>query len=157
VRTARTLGDGAADDAAACDFDCSAVQCGDGHTNTAASESCDAGDVDGDGRADDTSFCNRDCTPPVCGDGIVNLAAGEFCDDADGGARLPRWARAGGEHPGCRGLAGGGVGRGASGLDGERARARCRTGRARKSGGAQGVGVAGYAGSGSPVSESWPA
>ena len=88
---------------AACDADCTAASCGDGHINGAAGEDCDDSgesaqcDVDctavacGDGQANasageacddggDSTTCDADCTAPECGDGYANAAAGEACD-----------------------------------------------------------------------------
>ncbi len=73
-------------DSTQCDYDCTQVECGDGHINQAAGESCDDGDpFDGDG-------CDRDCLPEkgwictgepsdcfeICGDGLV--VGEEECD-----------------------------------------------------------------------------
>ena len=71
-------GAGAGTDSATCDFDCTAVVCGDDHTNTAAGEVCDPGAV-----GTYSSTCNIDCTFPSCGDGLHNAPAGEGCDDGN--------------------------------------------------------------------------
>lgn len=71
-------GSGAGVDSAVCDFDCTAVLCGDGHANTSAGEVCDPGAV-----GTYSSTCNIDCTAPSCGDGLHNAPAGEGCDDAN--------------------------------------------------------------------------
>ncbi|MDC0718118.1 DUF4215 domain-containing protein [Nannocystis bainbridge] len=55
-----------------CDSDCTPAECGDGHHNPAAGESCD------DGNEDEVE-CRSDCTR--CGDGIPQ--AGEECDDGN--------------------------------------------------------------------------
>jgi cysteine-rich repeat protein len=63
---------------------CKTSACGDGHTNTAAGETCDTL-----GGAD-TNGCNGKnagavaCHGAVCGDGYVNTAAGEECDTLGG-------------------------------------------------------------------------
>jgi HEPN domain-containing protein len=76
-------GDGVADDAAICDFDCSPVLCGDGYPNQAADEGCDAGDADGDGVADNAAS-EHQILASVVGDGVRNPAAGEVCDGSEG-------------------------------------------------------------------------
>ncbi len=63
-------------ESAACDADCTAAMCGDGHTNAMAGEACDAA-----GAA--TATCDPDCTAPLCGDGVLNTSAGEACDDTN--------------------------------------------------------------------------
>ncbi len=67
----------------ACDSDCTAPECGDGHLNpvfvppgTVKPERCDT--------AGDSDICDADCSPRVCGDGYVNAKAGEECDDNSG-------------------------------------------------------------------------
>ncbi len=65
-------------DDALCNFDCTAVLCGDGHANAAAGEECEPPTA---GQA--TCECNVVCTLPVCGDGHVNEVAGEDCDEGD--------------------------------------------------------------------------
>lgn len=62
-------------DTATCDSDCTAVMCGDSHTNSAAGEPCDDGG--------ESAGCDADCTLVVCGDGLHNEAAGEQCDDGN--------------------------------------------------------------------------
>jgi cysteine-rich repeat protein len=71
--------DGIAADRASCDSDCTAVVCGDGHTNTAANETCDTGV---DGTPTDSASCDSDCTAVVCGDGHRNTVS-EECDDGN--------------------------------------------------------------------------
>ncbi len=91
-------------ESAACDVDCTAVECGDGTVNMTAGETCDdsgesetcdadctaaecgdmtvnatAGEACDDGGR--TVTCNADCTMAGCGDGVVNMTAGETCDD----------------------------------------------------------------------------
>ncbi|MFY0536760.1 DUF4215 domain-containing protein [Nannocystis pusilla] len=56
-----------------CDADCTAVECGDGHHNPAAGESCD------DGNMIDNDECRNNCT--TCGNGIPQ--PGEECDDGN--------------------------------------------------------------------------
>ncbi|MEZ4380477.1 MAG: DUF4215 domain-containing protein [Nannocystaceae bacterium] len=91
---------------ATCDADCTLATCGDGHTNAAAGEECDDGNlingdrcnnscerntcgdgvVDADEECDDgaeTATCDADCTLAACGDGYTNAAAGEACDDGN--------------------------------------------------------------------------
>ncbi len=89
-----------------CDDDCTVAECGDGHHNPAAGETCDDGnDVDTDGcpstcrlascgdglvhegvedcDGGETDVCNDDCTASACGDGTLNVTAGEVCDDGN--------------------------------------------------------------------------
>lgn len=58
---------------AACDDDCSPVECGDGNVNEADGEQCDD--------MGESATCNADCSPAMCSDGKVNMTAGEECDD----------------------------------------------------------------------------
>jgi len=60
-------------DSLACDIDCTAAMCGDGHHNSAAGESCDDGNMVNDDE------CRNDCT--TCGNGIPQ--PGEECDDGN--------------------------------------------------------------------------
>ncbi|MCG8422586.1 MAG: proteoliaisin, partial [Proteobacteria bacterium] len=62
-------------DTRTCDFDCTAVECGDEHHNAQA-EFCDEGGVD-------TRRCDSDCTRVECGDSHRNEAADEECDDGN--------------------------------------------------------------------------
>jgi cysteine-rich repeat protein len=89
---------------AACDGDCTAVLCGDSHTNVLAGEQCDDGGMlggcsdectlpvgeCGNGEpnlfedcddAGDSATCDADCTFVACGDGHINAVVGEACDD----------------------------------------------------------------------------
>ncbi len=60
---------------AACDADCSTVECGDGFFNAVA-EQCDDGT--------DSQLCNGGtCKTSKCGDGYWNPLSGEECDDAN--------------------------------------------------------------------------
>jgi cysteine-rich repeat protein len=77
-----TCGDGIVDgdeacdemgEAASCDADCTAVECGDGTVNATAGEACD--------EIGETASCDADCTLAECQDGTLNVAAGEICDD----------------------------------------------------------------------------
>ena len=71
---------GAAGDGATCDDDCSAANCGDGHTNSVSGEQCDDGNfTTGDGCCDKpggfplspSAECPRgQCVVEFCGDGI---------------------------------------------------------------------------------------
>jgi len=107
VEGAETCDDGI--ETASCDSDCTAVSCGDSHTNTAAGEECDDGNGsntdacvgscvaarcgDGyvrsgveqcdDGNLDDTDTCGNDCITNTCGNGSVD--GGEACDPGSGG------------------------------------------------------------------------
>jgi len=58
-------------DSPTCDADCSAVRCGDAHTNEDAGEECDTTLVDS-GPPPAVAGCDSDCTEPACGDGQVN-------------------------------------------------------------------------------------
>jgi hypothetical protein len=78
---AATCGDGVVDageecddagESKACDADCSAAQCGDGHVNDAAGEVCD--------EAGESLSCDADCSLSQCGDGVINMVAGESCE-----------------------------------------------------------------------------
>ncbi len=80
-RWSATCGDGVPDvgeacdasaETAACDADCTAVQCGDGVRNVTAGELCDS--------IVDTPGCDSDCTANTCGDGYWNVET-EQCDD----------------------------------------------------------------------------
>jgi cysteine-rich repeat protein len=83
-----------ADDAATCDDDCTAVDCGDGHINT-VKEACDDGALNGNpcGYNDPScTRCNSTCTGttspggPFCGDAVIQTA-NETCDNGnDNGA-----------------------------------------------------------------------
>jgi hypothetical protein len=64
-------------DDAECNFDCTAVLCGDGHQNAAAGEQCEP-------MAPGVSTCEcdaDDCSTPMCGDSFANMMAGEECDE----------------------------------------------------------------------------
>ena len=81
-------------DTAACDSDCTAVYCGDNHTNHAAGEVCDQGSANGQPcpyagmTAGQTCVrCAADCktenntqAAPYCGDGNTDTEYGEVCD-----------------------------------------------------------------------------
>jgi cysteine-rich repeat protein len=56
---------------------CMFSKCGDGYSNSAASEQCDSG-----GQITAACIGSR-CTLSRCGDGFVNSAAGEQCDDGN--------------------------------------------------------------------------
>ncbi len=58
---------------AACDDDCTFVDCGDENVNEAAGEICDEGG--------ESFSCDSDCTEVECGDGVVNESHDEICDD----------------------------------------------------------------------------
>lgn len=60
-----------------CDRDCTRAVCGDGYTNEAAGEDCDAGAANG--TLD--SECSATCKDIACGNGV--LEQGEQCDDRD--------------------------------------------------------------------------
>jgi len=51
---------------ASCDADCTAASCGDGTTNSAASEQCD------DGNTNNVDGCSNACKLPTCSDGVQN-------------------------------------------------------------------------------------
>ena len=99
--------DSEAVDAADCDDDCTAVECGDGKLNAAAGELCDDGADNSDAYAaarrcattctafaahcgdgtcqagdESTGACPQDCAP-VCGDGVTDRD--EACDAGQGG------------------------------------------------------------------------
>jgi hypothetical protein len=69
-------GDGMPLDSAACNADCTVVECGDEYVNSAAGETCD------DGNSDDTDTCPSTCTAAFCGDNFVQAGV-EACDDGD--------------------------------------------------------------------------
>ena len=80
---------GAADfEVETCDIDCTDVVCGDGNTNAAAGEDCDATEdtltCNGPG-ATDTSDPNAptsvECLFAACADGYTHTLSGEACDD----------------------------------------------------------------------------
>jgi cysteine-rich repeat protein len=68
---------------AGCNINCTPSVCGDGIVNSRAGEECDSGQLDESGNAKETSFCDADCTVPRCGDRTVNKAAGEECDPGE--------------------------------------------------------------------------
>ncbi len=68
--------DSGGQDTSDCDWDCTVVQCGDGHVNQVAGEQCEP-------EGNESADCDADCTHPVCGDNHINHAAGEECDDGN--------------------------------------------------------------------------
>ncbi len=83
--------DGGGVNTATCDADCTFALCGDGTTNTVASETCDDGNTDTEscnyGEMNCT-VCEATCTSVAgvtsyCGDGATDIENNEECDDAN--------------------------------------------------------------------------